>query len=59
MNDRLRMSRRTFLQTATAAAAALAVAGVSAQEKSRRLRLGLIGTGSRGNSLLGTLFQFQ
>ena len=58
MNNRLRMNRRTFLQTATAAAAALAVGGVGAQDTAKPVRLGLIGTGGRGNSLLGTLFQF-
>jgi predicted dehydrogenase len=52
------MNRRTFLQTATAAAAALATCGVGAQETTKPVRLGLIGTGGRGNSLLGTLFQF-
>jgi len=57
MNTRLRMNRRTFLKTATAAAA-LAAGGLSARENPKAVRLGLIGLGGRGNSLLGTLFQF-
>jgi predicted dehydrogenase len=58
MSDRCQMNRRTFLKTATAATAALAAAGASAQEKSKPIRLGMIGMGARGNGLLDNLLMF-
>ncbi len=53
------MNRRNFLKTSVAATAALATAGISANDDPKRIRLGIIGTGSRGTSLLGTLLLFS
>jgi predicted dehydrogenase len=57
MHDSRSMTRRHFLKAA-AASAALVATGAGAQENLKLVRIGLIGTGARGNGLLGNLFQF-
>jgi len=59
MSKRFRVSRRRFLQTSLAATAALTVGHGLAQATHQPVRLGFIGIGSRGKSLLGTLLMFQ
>jgi len=49
------MNRRAFLKTALAGSVAVAGWHVLAQEKPQAVRLGVIGTGARGTSLLQTL----
>ena len=58
MNDRLSLPRRSFLKTSLVAAAALAVGRASAEDIPKPIRLGMIGMGGRGNSLLDTLLLF-
>jgi predicted dehydrogenase len=54
------ITRRQFLAATAAASAGLALgAGVFAQEQSRgKVRVGVIGVGSRGTDLTGTLLSF-
>ncbi|MCX6927073.1 MAG: Gfo/Idh/MocA family oxidoreductase [Verrucomicrobia bacterium] len=58
MNGRCKVTRRSFLKTSTVATAALAVGRASAGDNPQPVRLGMIGMGGRGGSLLGTLLQF-
>src|ERR1039458_9660732 len=58
MNDRCKVTRRSFLNTRLTASAALAVGRASAEDKPQPVRLGMIGMGNRGSSLLGTLLEF-
>jgi predicted dehydrogenase len=58
MNDRSPVTRRSFLKTSMVATAALAVGRASAEDKAKPIRLGMIGMGSRGSSLLGNLLMF-
>ncbi len=58
MNNRLVVSRRRFLQTSVIATAAWTVGRGFAQVTSQPVRLGIIGVGSRGQSLLNTLLMF-
>ena len=58
MNGHCKVTRRSFLKTSTVATAALAVGRASAEENPQPVRLGMIGMGGRGGSLLGTLLQF-
>ena len=58
MNDRLAVTRRSFLKTSLAATAALAVGRASAQDKPKPVRLGMIGMGARGSGLLENLLMF-
>ena len=58
MNARFKVTRRSFLKASMAATAALAVGSASAEDKTQSVRLGMIGMGGRGGSLLGTLLQF-
>ena len=58
MNDRIKVPRRSFLKTSLVASAALALGHASAQEKLQPVRLGMIGMGNRGGSLLGMLLEF-
>ena len=58
MNDRLNLTRRSFLKTSLAATAALTVGRAFAQNSAKPVRLGMIGLGSRGSGLLGTLLMF-
>jgi predicted dehydrogenase len=52
------MNRRSFLKTSFAAAAALGTLSALASAREKRVRLGIIGTGSRGTGLLQTLLLF-
>ncbi len=52
------VNRRSFLKTSLAAGAAIAVVGVARAESIKPVRMGIIGTGSRGTSLLQTLLVF-
>lgn len=52
------MNRRSFLKTSVAASAVLAVSHAMTEDKSRPIRLGIIGTGGRGTGLLQTLLLF-
>ena len=58
MNDRIKVPRRSFLKTSLVASAALALGHASAQDKLQPVRLGMIGMGNRGGSLLGMLLEF-
>jgi predicted dehydrogenase len=58
MNDRFRVTRRSFLKTSVAATAALTVRRAFAEDKSKPVRLGMIGLGGRGSGLLGNLLMF-
>ncbi|HOC56140.1 MAG TPA: Gfo/Idh/MocA family oxidoreductase [Verrucomicrobiota bacterium] len=58
MNTRLTVTRRRFLQTSFVATAALTMGRGFAQAPTRPVRLGMIGTGNRGLSLLHTLLLF-
>jgi predicted homoserine dehydrogenase-like protein len=58
MNDRFKVTRRSFLKTSLTVSAALAVRHASAEDELQPVRLGMIGMGNRGNSLLGTLLEF-
>ena len=58
MNDRFRVTRRSFLKTSLAATAALTVGHAFAEDKSKPVRLGMIGLGGRGSGLLGNLLMF-
>jgi predicted homoserine dehydrogenase-like protein len=52
------MNRRSFLNTTVAAGATLAVGRTWAEDRSKPVRLGIIGTGGRGTGLLQTLLFF-
>lgn len=52
------MTRRAFLKSSLAATTALATFQLFAEDKPGNIRLGFIGTGSRGTSLLRTLLLF-
>ena len=52
------MNRRSFLKASVAASATLAVGRALAADQSKPIRLGLIGAGGRGTSLLQTLLLF-
>ncbi|HRT09497.1 MAG TPA: Gfo/Idh/MocA family oxidoreductase [Candidatus Paceibacterota bacterium] len=58
MSDSMVVNRRAFLKTSLAATAVLAMAGRGFGAPAAPVRLGIIGTGSRGTSLLGTLLRF-
>lgn len=58
MNDRFKVTRRSFLKTSLAATAALAAGRASAEDNSKPIRLGMIGMGGRGSNLLDTLLMF-
>jgi predicted dehydrogenase len=58
MNDRFRVTRRSFLKTSLAATAALATGHAAADDNSKLIRLGMIGMGGRGSGLLGNLLMF-
>jgi predicted dehydrogenase len=58
MHDRSQVTRRSFLKTSLVATAALAAGRASAQDQAKPIRLGMIGMGSRGSSLLGNLLMF-
>src|SRR5512136_1345356 len=57
MNDCSKVTRRSFLRTSLVATAALSVGRVVAQDKAQPVRLGMIGMGGRGGSLLDTLLR--
>jgi predicted dehydrogenase len=59
MNDRPRVSRRSFLKTTTAATAALAWGHASAEDQPPLVRFGMIGMGGRGSGLLENLMMFR
>ncbi len=52
------MNRRTFLRTTLAATATFTTLGALAEATTKRIRLGIIGTGSRGTGLLQALLLF-
>ena len=52
------MNRRSFLKSSLVAATSFTVFGTGAVEAAKRVRFGIIGTGSRGTGLLGTLLLF-
>jgi predicted dehydrogenase len=58
MNDSFKVTRRSFLQTSLLASAALAAGQASAQTGPPPVRIGMIGMGGRGGSLLNTLLMF-
>ncbi len=60
MHDKNNLSRRSFLQTATtlATGAALATGTANGAEPSGTARIGIIGVGNRGTSLLHNMLKF-
>jgi predicted dehydrogenase len=55
-----RMNRREFIGTAATAGAVLASAGTErAVAQSRKVRVGVVGTGNRGRGLLGTMLAME
>ncbi len=54
-----RAGRREFLKTSAAAGVAAASARRARGSQARKVRLGVVGTGNRGRSLLGTLLQMK
>jgi predicted dehydrogenase len=58
MNDRLSLTRRSFLKTSLVAAAAVVAGGAKAESRGKPIRLGMIGMGARGSGLLENLFLF-
>ncbi len=52
------LDRRTFLKASLAATSVFAITGFAGAAETKPVRIGLIGAGSRGSSLMHTLLQF-
>ena len=58
MNEDLQLTRRSFLQTATAVTAGFAVGRVLAEDQPALVRFGMIGVGARGSGLMENVLMF-